>query len=49
MTGDGFETHLINLDYDDVLDDYVLTANINTVEFLNIPPYWELGYLSIEY
>ncbi|MDO6598494.1 T9SS type A sorting domain-containing protein [Oceanihabitans sp. 2_MG-2023] len=33
---DNFEQHLINLGYDDVLDDYVLTANINTVTAVGI-------------
>ena len=33
---DNFEQRLIDLGYDDVLDDYVLTANINTVTFLNV-------------
>ncbi len=31
-----FEQALIDLGYDDVLDDYVLTANINTITYLNI-------------
>lgn len=31
---DNFEQELINLGYDDVLDDYVLTTNINTVTAL---------------
>ena len=34
---DNFEYLLICNGYDDVLDDYVLTANINTVERLNLP------------
>ena len=33
---DNFEQELINLEYDDVLDDSVITANINTVTFLNV-------------
>jgi Leucine-rich repeat (LRR) protein len=33
---DNFEQALINLGYDNVLDDYVLTANINTINLLNI-------------
>jgi hypothetical protein len=33
---DNFEQELINMGYDDVLDDYVATANINTISFLNI-------------
>ena len=33
---DNFEQALINLGYDDVLDDYVLTSNINTVTELNL-------------
>ena len=33
---DNFEQKLINLGYDDVLDDYVITANINTVEELDV-------------
>ncbi len=33
---DNFEQALINLGYDDVLDDYVVTANINTVVNLDI-------------
>ena len=31
---DNFEQELINLGYDNVLDDYVLTANINTVTII---------------
>ena len=31
-----FELVLIDLGYDNVLDDYVLTANINAVEILEI-------------
>jgi len=31
-----FEQELINLGYDDVLDDYVLTSNINTISNLNL-------------
>jgi hypothetical protein len=31
---DNFEQHLINLGYDNVLDDSVLTSNINTVSYL---------------
>ena len=33
---DGFEQKLINLGYDAILDDSVLTANINTVTSLNV-------------
>lgn len=33
---DNFEQALINLGYDDVLDDAVLTANINTITTLNV-------------
>lgn len=33
---DNFEQRLIDLGYDDVLDDYVLTANISGVTYLNI-------------
>ena len=33
---DAFENALINLFYDDVLDNYVLTSNINTVESLYV-------------
>ena len=33
---DNFEQGLINLGYDNILDDYVLTVNINTVTFLNV-------------
>ena len=33
---DGFEQILIDLEYDDVLDDYVLTENISSVENLTI-------------
>ncbi|AXG67857.1 internalin-J [Kordia sp. SMS9] len=33
---DNFEQALIDLGYDDVLDDYVTTANINTVETLDV-------------
>ncbi len=33
---DTFEQKLIDLGFDDVLDDYVLTANINTIESLNL-------------
>ena len=32
-----FERLLICHGYDDVLDNYVLTSNINTVEILNLP------------
>ena len=39
---DNFEQMLIGLNYDDVLDDYVLTENINTVTFLG------LDYQNIE-
>lgn len=33
---DGFEQYLIHNGYDDVLDNYVLTSNINTVEDLDL-------------
>ena len=33
---DNFEQALINLGYDNVLDDYVLTANINTIQTLYV-------------
>ncbi len=33
---DNFEQELINLGYDDVLDDYVLESNVNTVTILSI-------------
>jgi Leucine-rich repeat (LRR) protein len=33
---DNFEQELISLGYDDVLDDYVLTNNINTITSLNL-------------
>ena len=33
---DNFEQELINQGYDTVLDDYVLTSNINTITFLDI-------------
>ena len=33
---DNFEQALINLGYDNILDDYVLTANINTITHLYI-------------
>ena len=33
---DNFEQELINLGYDNVLDDYVTTANINTVTYLQL-------------
>ncbi len=33
---DNFEQALIDMGYDDVLDDYVLTANINTVDGLHL-------------
>jgi Leucine-rich repeat (LRR) protein len=33
---DNFEQELINLGYDTILDDYVITANINTVGFLDV-------------
>ncbi len=33
---DNFEQALIDLGYDDVLDDYVLTANIDTITILNV-------------
>lgn len=38
---DIFEQHLINLGYDNALDDYVLTANINVIDTL------DLSYLGI--
>jgi hypothetical protein len=34
---DNFEQALINLGYDNVLDDYVTTSNINTVTILSFP------------
>ena len=34
---DNFEQTLINMGYDDVLNDYVLTANINNIDTLYIP------------
>jgi len=34
---DNFEQALIALGYDSILDDYVLTSNINTVAFLDVP------------
>ncbi|MEO9571426.1 MAG: hypothetical protein ABJG40_09550, partial [Polaribacter sp.] len=34
---DNFEQALIDLGYDDVLNDYVLTANINTITYLSLP------------
>lgn len=34
---DAFEAYLIELGYDDVMDNFVLTSNINTVENLSIP------------
>ena len=40
-----FEQKLIDLGYDDVLDDSVLTSNINTVTSLNIPG---IGYIKIK-
>ena len=33
---DGFEQKLINIGYDDVMDDYVLTENLNTVVSLSV-------------
>lgn len=33
---DNFEQALINLGYDDVLDDYVLTSNINSINSLDV-------------
>ena len=33
---DAFEQALINMGYDNILDDYVLTANINTIGSLSI-------------
>ena len=33
---DNFEQALINLGYDNVLDDYVTTSNINTVTYLSV-------------
>lgn len=33
---DNFEQELIDLGYDDVMDDYVLTSNINTIEYINL-------------
>ena len=33
---DNFEQALIDLGYDDTLDDYVLTANISGVTYLNV-------------
>jgi len=38
VPGDGFEQYLIDNGYDDVLDDSVLTTNINTISSLGIPP-----------
>jgi len=39
---DNFEQYLIAEGYDDVLDDYVITANINMVTHLNVGGYWEI-------
>ena len=36
MPDDNFEQALINLGYDNVLDDYVITANINTVTSIDV-------------
>ena len=36
VPGDSLEQALINLGYDNVLDDYVTTANINTIQYLNV-------------
>ena len=33
---DNFEQALINLGYDNILDDYVLTDNINTIQYLQV-------------
>tara|TARA_Y100000766_G_C18844639_1_gene575063 strand:+ start:192 stop:1331 length:1140 start_codon:yes stop_codon:yes gene_type:complete len=41
---DTFEQKLIDLGYDDVLDDYVMTSNINTIENLNLDN--EVNYQS---
>ena len=57
---DNFEQYLINQGYDNVLDDYVTTANINTVTNLNlgyqnisdltgIEDFTYLSYLACEY
>jgi Leucine-rich repeat (LRR) protein len=42
---DTFENTLINLGYDNVLDDYVATANINTVTSLGLY-YWNIADLT---
>ena len=43
---DYFEQRLINLGYDNVLDDSVLTANINTVDSLNVSNSWAWSQIS---
>lgn len=38
---DNFEQALIDLGYDNALDDYVFTANINTITYLDVSPGFE--------
>lgn len=45
---DGFENKLISLGYDDVLDDYVLTANIQNLSYLDISESEILDLIGIE-
>lgn len=45
---DNFEQHLIYLNYDDVLDDYVLTSNINTITELYVDNGFILELTGIE-
>jgi len=40
-----FESYLINMGYDDVMDDYVLTSNINTITYLDVS-YWDISDLT---
>ncbi len=44
---DAFEQSLINLGYDDVLDDYVTTSNIENIEDLSLPSLPPGNFLSI--
>ena len=45
---DNFEQALIDLGYDDTLDDYVLTANISGVTSLNVDNQWIFDLTGIE-
>jgi hypothetical protein len=43
---DGFEQYLIYCGYDNVLDDFVLTANISNVTTINIPSFYAISDLT---